>query len=153
MFLRFLCRLADKARDHARRRSWDTDLATGRRGEDLAHRFLQSRGFVIVARNWRPRAGGIELDLVAWERGVLVFCEVKSRASEEFGSPDRAVDHDKRKHLVRAAREYARRAGVDWNVVRFDLVNVVMEKPVRLKLLRDAFRPAGLLSYNNRSIQ
>jgi putative endonuclease len=149
--LRFLCTLADRARDRARQRRWDPDLATGRRGEDLAHRFLQSQGFIIVARNWRPRAGGLELDIVAWEKDALVFCEVKTRASEEYGSPDRAVDLEKRKHIVRAAREYARRAGVDWNAVRFDLVNVVVENPVRLNLLRDAFRPAGLLSYNIRS--
>ena len=61
-------------------------------GEDLAHRYLRSQGCTIVARNYRTRSGSGEIDLVAWHGGVLVFVEVKTRESSEFGPPDRAVD-------------------------------------------------------------
>lgn len=80
-----------------------------------------------------------ELDIVAWDGDRLVFVEVKSRLSVEFGSPDRAIDTDKRDHLMRAARDYVRRAGVDWTKVRFDIVNVVFTNPPALEHLRDVF--------------
>ena len=51
----------------------------GRAGEDLAHRWLRSHSFIVVARNWRPPQGGGEIDIVAWDGDVLVFVEVKTR--------------------------------------------------------------------------
>ncbi|MBZ5726253.1 MAG: YraN family protein [Acidobacteriia bacterium] len=126
-----------RAADALRRRGLSGDH--GRVGEDLAHRYLRRRGCTIVARNYRPRFGAGELDLVAWHGESLVFVEVKTRATAEFGEPDRAVDAAKRRHLQYAAREYARRAGVEWEKVRFDIVSVVLSKPVRIAWLRDAF--------------
>jgi putative endonuclease len=137
-----LYRLADSARHRARRRRSSADIAAGRRGEDLAHRFLRRQGFTVVARNYRPRAAGAgEVDLIAWEHDYLAFVEVKSRATDEFGAPERAVDPEKQAHLERAAREYARRARVDWDFVRFDIVSVLLTAPPKIELLRDAFRP------------
>lgn len=132
--------LLDRLRDFARQGRVDPDAATGRRGEDLAHRFLQRQGYTVVARNYRPASGAGEIDLVAWDGPTLVFVEVKTRTSEEFGAPDRAVDGEKEKRLLRAARSYAHRAGVEMEQARFDIVSVVLERPPRLELIRDAFR-------------
>jgi putative endonuclease len=111
----------------------------GRIGEDLAHRYLRRQGCTIVARNYRTRSGSGEIDLVAWQGETLVFVEVKTRDSAEFGTPDRAVDADKEQHLRTAARDYARRAGVEWERIRFDVVSVVLN-PRRIEWIRDAFR-------------
>ena len=100
--LGWLYRLADRARHAARLRRWTHDQAMGRWGEDLAHRYLQREGYVVVARNYRPSYGSGDIDLVAWERSTLVLVEVKWRASEEFGPPDRAVDPEKQRHLLKA---------------------------------------------------
>jgi len=127
-----------RAADALRRRARPDDH--GRLGEDAAHRYLRRHGCTIVSRNYRPRAGGGEIDLVVWHGPRLVFVEVKTRASEEFGAPDRAVDAEKRANLQRAARDYIRRAGVDWDKTRFDIVSVVLTKPMRIEWLRDAFR-------------
>jgi putative endonuclease len=137
--LRFLLKLADLLRHKARLRRWNPDLASGRRGEDLAHRHLQSLGYRVVARNWRARSGP-EVDLIAQDGEILVFVEVKSRKTDEFGSPDRAIDREKELRLLRAAREYTRRAGADWARVRFDIVNIVFADPTRIEILRDVFR-------------
>ena len=110
----------------------------GHLGEDLAHRYLRCRGCTIVARNYRPPSGRGEIDLVVWHGAKLVFVEVKTRQNAEFGEPERAVDADKRQHLTRAARDYARRAGVEWNQVRFDIVAVLLS-PRRIEWFRDAF--------------
>jgi putative endonuclease len=130
-------RLADALRHQARAPG---AAAHGRRGEDLAHRYLRRRGCTVVARNYRPASGGVEVDIVAWHGGTLLFVEVKTRSSEEFGTPDRAVDAEKQGYLVRAARDYARRAGVEWEHVRFDVVSVVLERVPRIEWLQDVFR-------------
>lgn len=133
-----ICELIDRLRDAARRRRWTPDHALGRRGEDLAHRYLRKQGFIIVARNYRLPAGDGEADLIAWERETLVFVEVKSRKTIEHGPPQRAIDERKRRHLQRIAREYTRKTETPWERVRFDLVTVVFDDPPRIELLRGA---------------
>ena len=131
--------LADFLRQRHRARHATVEQAHGRRGEDLAHRFLRRHGLTIVARNFHQRAGRGELDIVAWDRQTLVFVEVKTRASAEFGSPGRAVGSDKEKDLRRAAGEYLRRCGTPWEQARFDLVNIVLAKPPEIEWIKDAF--------------
>ncbi|HEV3330599.1 MAG TPA: YraN family protein [Bryobacteraceae bacterium] len=128
-----------RAADALRRRRIAEDH--GRVGEDIAHRYLRRHGCTIVARRYRPNSGGGEIDIVAWHRGTLVFVEVKARASAEFGTPDRAVDGEKQRYLAHAGRDYARRAGVEWTQVRFDIVGIILSKPPQIEWLQDAFRP------------
>jgi putative endonuclease len=131
-----LYRLADHLRF---RRHGDT----GKRGEDLAHRYLRKLGLLVVARNWRPPQGGGEIDLIACESGragdTLVFVEVKTRASGEFNAPERDVDADKLVALRRAARDYIRRSEADPSRVRFDVIAV---SDGNIEHFRDAFPPA-----------
>ncbi|HEX6423775.1 MAG TPA: YraN family protein [Acidimicrobiales bacterium] len=75
----------------------------GARGEQLAADWYVARGYRLVARNWRCREG--ELDLVVARDGELVFCEVKTRSSDRFGTPAEAVTPAKQRRLrVLAAR-------------------------------------------------
>ena len=128
-----------RAADALRRRSRPPDA--GRLGEDMAHRYLRDHGCTVVARNYRTRSGSGELDLVVWHGPTLVFVEVKTRATADFGDPDRAVDEEKRRRLRRAALDYSRRAGVEWERTRFDIVAIVLSRPrVRFEWIRDAFR-------------
>jgi putative endonuclease len=138
-----LYEFADLLRDQARRRNLTEDHALGRRGEDIAQRFLQRAGIVIVDRNYRMLSGAGEMDLVGWEGDTLVFVEVKSRTTEEFGAPDRAIGREKQSSLIRAAREYARRAEVRWEKVRFDIVNVVFSTPPAVTHFRDVLALRG----------
>ena len=139
--LNFVYRLADRLRHRVRMRRWTADHASGRRGEDIAHRYLQRAGIIVVARNYRMATGAGEIDLVGWENDRLVFLEVKSRRSEEYGPPDRAIGPEKQARLVRTARDYVRHAEVPWDKVRFDVVNVVLGTPPRVLHVRDAFDP------------
>ncbi len=132
-------RAADRLRHRRRQQIWEPDRATGRLGEDLAHRHLRRRGYVIVARNYRARSGVAELDLIAWEGDVLVFVEVKTRSTGEFGAPERAIDPVKRQHLFRAASEYCRRAQVSWEQVRFDAVTVTLAPSASVEHFKDIF--------------
>src|SRR5271165_6548575 len=91
-----------RAADALRRRSQQNDH--GRMGEDAAHRYLRRHGCTVVARNYRMRSGGGEIDLVAWHGQRLVFVEVKTRANEDYGTPESAVDAEKRANLRRASQ-------------------------------------------------
>ena len=130
----------DRLRDARRRRTWDRDLASGRRGEDLAHRYLRREGFIIIARNYRLSSGEAEADLIAREGEDLVIVEVKTRETAEYGAPERAVDREKQRHLVRVGREYARKTDTPWEHVRFDIVSVVIGDQPGITLLRAAFQ-------------
>jgi putative endonuclease len=132
-----LYEFADRLRHRHRKCHMTEDHALGRRGEDIAHRFLQRAGFIVVDRNYRMASGGGEVDLVGWDADTLVFIEVKSRQTAEYGSPDRAIGLQKQSTLMRAAREYARHAEVPWERVRFDVVNVVFSAPPAVTHFRD----------------
>jgi putative endonuclease len=112
----------------------------GKRGEDLAHRYLRHQGLLIVARNWRPPQGGGEIDLIACESSpdgdVLVFVEVKSRTSERGSAPERDVDAEKLIALRRAARDYIRRSRADPGRARFDVIAITGSS---IEHFRDAF--------------
>jgi len=125
-----LYEFADVLRHHNRKRQMAPDAALGRRGEDIAHRHLQRSGITIVARNYRMSSGRGEIDLIGWENDTLVFIEVKSRGTDQYGAPDRAI-----------GREYARRAEVSWQKVRFDTVSVVFSTPPSVSHVRDVFGP------------
>lgn len=120
-----------RAADALRRRTYAGD--SGRIGEDMAHRFLRRHGCTVVARNYRPRSGAGEIDIVAWQGETLVFVEVKTRATEEFGSPESAVDLEKCERILRGSRDYARRRGVEWERTRFDIVSVVLKPKPRIE--------------------
>lgn len=99
-------------------------LVLGERGEQLAAKFLRKRGYKILVRRYKGRHG--EIDLTCRHDDTLVFVEVKTRASEEFGEPSAAVDADKQRNLSRTALEYLRGIGNPDIPIRFDIVEVIM---------------------------
>jgi putative endonuclease len=101
---------------------------------------LRREGYTIVARNYRLSSGEAEADLIAREGEDLVIVEVKTRASVEYGPPERAVSPEKQRHLIRVAREYAHKTDTPWEQVRFDVVSIVLREPPEITLLRAAFR-------------
>jgi len=94
----------------------------GRRGEELACQRLTAAGLEVVARNWRCRAG--EIDVIAAGPGLLVFCEVKTRRGHGYGTPAEAVTHAKRTRLRRLAAAYLASEQHPPCSVRFDVVTV-----------------------------
>jgi putative endonuclease len=78
--------------------------------------------------------------LIARDGEDLVIVEVKTRATDEFGPPEQAVNPEKRRHLMRVAREYARKTNTPWEHMRFDIVSIVLREPPEITLLRAAFR-------------
>jgi len=100
-------------------------LATGGYGEASAAHYLVEQGMVVLDRNWRCTAG--EIDLVLRDGAVLVFCEVKTRASAAFGAPLEAVTAAKVARLRRLASRWMHEHGVYADDVRLDLVGVRLD--------------------------
>ena len=99
-----LWKLSDKARHFKEQKTLTPEAALGRRGEDFAHRYLRSAGMTVLARNYRPGGGEAEVDIIARDGDIVVFVEVKSRRSADYGSPDRQIDEGKRKNILRCPR-------------------------------------------------
>jgi putative endonuclease len=93
---------------------------TGKKGEDAAAAYLKSLGCGILTRNYYIRGG--EVDIIFTEGDVTVFCEVKARNQQKFGSPAEAVDARKRRRICKAALDYvSKNKGID-EKYRFDII-------------------------------
>ena len=98
-------------------------MRLGALGEDAAAALLTQAGFRIVKRNHRCRLG--EVDLIAELGALLVFVEVRTRASAAFGAPSETVSRGKQRKVVAAARDFlAQRRGPP-RELRFDVIEVI----------------------------
>jgi len=114
----------------------------GRRGEELAAELLRARGYTIVERNFRCRAG--EIDLVALDGPTVVFVEVRSRRGERVGTPLESVDPRKQARLTLVARHFLHARRLAESDVRFDVVGVRFDRePPRLEHVCGAFEAVG----------
>ena len=97
-------------------------LQTGSWGEELAADYLRDKGYVILERDWH--SGHRDIDIIAQQDSCIVFVEVKTRRSTEFGSPAQAVDYHKQQNLLRAINHYIhyRHLDMPW---RFDVISIV----------------------------
>lgn len=117
----------------------------GKLGERLAARHLLLNGYHILATDWH--FGHKDIDIVCTKDGVTVFVEVKTRATDLFGSPEEAVDSRKMRNLVSAAQVYMSRNDV-YGPVRFDIIAVVgSAEPFQITHFPDAFNPYSLTTY------
>ncbi len=120
-------------------------LTLGRLGERLAARHLRRQRYKILYRNFRGARGG-EIDLVCRDRtcDALVFVEVKTRSTEDFGRPLDAVDQKKQRRIIRGAMAWLRMLDHPEIPFRFDVVEVVMRAPPEIRVVTNAFNlPEG----------
>lgn len=125
-----------------------TPATLGARGEAAAARYLRRQGYRVVARHVQTGHG--ELDLVAVDRGVVVFVEVKTRQSHLDGPAVAAVDDHKQRRLTRAALAYLHRHHLLEYPVRFDIVGVHWPCTARrptIEHIRHAFEATGWTSF------
>ena len=114
----------------------------GRAAEAAAAAWLADQGYEILARNHRTRRG--EVDLVARERGVVCFVEVRSRSRLDYGTPAASITAAKARRVVSAATDWALRHGGLRQAMRFDVVGVDLSGPEpRFTLYRSAFDASG----------
>lgn len=98
-------------------------LELGAAGEALVADWYRAHGYEVVETNWRCRQG--ELDLIVRKGRVLVFCEVKTRTTDAFGTPAEAVTREKRDRIRRLAAVYLDDAPFRAREVRFDVAGIL----------------------------
>ncbi|QKZ11297.1 YraN family protein [Spirosoma sp. KUDC1026] len=110
---------------------------TGKQGEAEAVRFLEEKGYEIIARNYRHQHA--EIDLIARKGKMLIFVEVKTRTNLSFGNPEEFVSYTKAKLVMKAAEQYV--FATNWtHDLRFDIVAVTLsDNERRIKHVEDAF--------------
>lgn len=116
----------------------DGRKSVGKAGEDLAERHLKRQGYAIVARNYRCPLG--EIDLIAVNKRVVVFVEVKTRRMNSSGTPLEAVNAVKQRRLKRAALHYLNKHHLHDRDVQFDVVGISLHSdPPTIQHVRHAF--------------
>ena len=112
---------------------------TGKKGEELAQRFLKKEGYKILAVNWVFKK--TEIDIVAQDEKFLIIAEVKTRHSNFFGEPESWVTKIKQQNLIKGAEAYILKNNLDLEV-RFDIISIILsKKEYHIHHIKDAFYP------------
>ena len=113
----------------------------GEKGEEIAVRHLKKEGYKIIETNYRTKLG--EIDIIAQDKDTIVFAEVKTRRSVQFGNPKQAVTIQKQKKISMVALCYLKATGQSAARARFDVVGVISnrDKP-RVEIIKNAFELA-----------
>ena len=113
-------------------------ITTGKSGEDLAAQWLELKGYQIIERNWRSRRN--EVDIIASEKKVLHFIEVKTRTTLDFAPPESKVKGPKLRHLKEAAEAYLY-LHPEWKWIQFDILSVIVntDGTARYFMIEDVF--------------
>ncbi len=110
----------------------------GKIGEERACRYLKEKGYQILERNFRCKMG--EIDIIAKDKNKdLVFVEVKTRRSFQYGSPAEAINYQKKNHIYRVAKYYILTNKLINKTIRFDAIEIVIGNSCYLHHIKQAF--------------
>lgn len=108
-------------------------------GENLAVRFLEDLKYNVLCANYRCKLG--EIDIVAMDKNILVFVEVKTRSSDSFGRGMESVNLKKQKRIRRVAVDYLSQNDIPFLGIRFDVIDIIvkMSLPAQIEHIKNAF--------------
>lgn len=114
-------------------------MKLSQKGEKIACFYYRNRGFRILTKNFRTSLG--EIDVIAYNNGLLVFCEVKTRNNLKFGQPFEAVNAQKQKKIKLLAECFIKYQKADFQRIRFDVISIlfVQDNLYNLNHIEDAF--------------
>jgi len=106
----------------------------GNFGQQLAGHFFQKRQYKILEQNYQQRSG--EIDLILEKDGQIVFAEVKTRLSENFGLPEEAIDSAKKEKIYQTGLQYLAEKGIEHDNFRIDCLAIVIDKAKKRAIIR-----------------
>ncbi len=98
---------------------------TGKKGEDLAARYLVNKGYRIIYRNYRTPYG--EIDIICEYEKSVIFVEVKTRTNTKYGMPEEAVTIKKRDHIRKTALAFLGSLDRPFAEMRFDVLSIMLK--------------------------
>lgn len=110
----------------------------GDKGEQLAVEYLDKNNFIIIERNWRFLKG--EIDIICEKNNLIIFLEVKTRSTIDFGNPEEFVSKKQQKLIVNTAHEFLVKRTIE-KEARFDIISIVLidDSTFQIEHLEDAF--------------
>lgn len=109
----------------------------GKTGETIAANFLIDKDYYILERNFRNRTG--EIDIIALKGDTLIFIEVKTRTSINYGYAYEAVNKKKQKKIIKTAFYYIKFNRMKGYQLRFDIIEVYLGKTNKINHIENAF--------------
>ena len=113
------------------------NIEKGKLGEDMAVNYLLSKGYKILSRNYRYKTG--EIDIIARERDILVFLEVKARTSRNYGYAYEAVNKKKQEKIINTSHVYCSQYAYHNFQLRYDIIEVYLTREIKINHIIDAF--------------
>ena len=113
----------------------------GNYGEDLACSFLKNLGYTILDRNFRTRYG--EIDIICSYKDIIIFLEIKSRYTNNYGLPIESVTYSKQKQIIKLSKSYIHLKNLYNFNIRYDIISIIFsnkDNSYKLSHLCDAFR-------------
>ncbi|MBI5167080.1 MAG: YraN family protein [candidate division NC10 bacterium] len=120
----------------------------GEKGERVARDYLRRQGYRILEENYSCRLG--EIDLIAHQGDTLVFIEVRTKGSRDFGPPQSSVNLHKQRQIARVAEFYLAEKGLGQVDCRFDVVAVspsLEGGEIKVELIKNAFPKDGIRTF------
>lgn len=114
------------------------NLSLGKSGEEAAVKFLKENGYKIRERNYRTKLG--EVDIIAQDKDIICFIEVKTRISDRQGSPAESVTSFKQRQIAKAALIFLKEKNLLDEKARFDVVSIMYTAgSPKIELIKNAF--------------
>lgn len=102
----------------------NNNIITGRKGEETACNYLISLGYKIIDRNWHYSRNA-EIDIIAEDKGILVFVEVKTRTTLNYGHPFESINYMKLQKIHKAILGYISKSKIKYKSYRFDGIAII----------------------------
>ena len=113
----------------------------GKKGENIAAKALRKRGYRILEKNYRAPMG--EIDIIAKDKDVIVFVEVKTRSSDSYGDPKLSINRKKQIKISMSALDYLKKNKKSDAKARFDVVAISLRNGMnRIEIVKNAFELA-----------
>lgn len=113
------------------------NIKKGKIGEKIAKEYLIQNGYKIVETNYKNRLG--EIDIIALDKKILTFIEVKSRTNNYYGYPYEAVNLKKQKKIMNVSMIYIKNNKISDIQFRYDIIEVYLKETDKINHIKDAF--------------
>lgn len=117
----------------------NTKAEIGQKGELIARRHLQEKGYILLEENWRFKKA--EIDIICKKEALLIFVEVKTKSYDFYGKPEESLNQLQEARIMDAAQRYMEEIGHNWEI-RFDIISIILDKSLKLSKIEhfeDAF--------------
>ena len=112
------------------------NIFKGKQGENIAEQYLKELGYKIIERNWHYSKNA-EIDIIAEDKGTLVFIEVKTRTTLEYGHPFESITKSKIEKIHKAIFAYLKECNKDYKNFRFDGISILGLKEPKIEHIKN----------------